>query len=117
MSMPRYSVRFTEKARDMLRDIRDRRVRQLLLERIEQLATEPEKQGKPLRDEFGDYRSVRAVGQRYRIIFRVYAAEVVVMVVLVGRRKQDSRDDVYALAKRLLRLGVLEPQSSEDTAD
>jgi mRNA interferase RelE/StbE len=39
------------------------------------------------------FRSVRAVGQRYRIIYRVARREVVVIIVAVGRRKHgDTRD-------------------------
>ena len=51
--------------------------------------------------------SVRAVGQRYRIVYRVERREVVVLIVAVGRRKASDKNDIYELAKKLLRLGLL----------
>ena len=76
-------------------------------ERIDDLTQEPAKQGKPLTADLASYRTVRAVGQRHRIIYRVEDERVVVMA--VGLRKQGSRKDIYQLAKKLLRLGLLEP--------
>jgi len=48
-----------------------------------------------------------AVGQRYRIVYRVERREVVVVIVAVGRRKASDKNDIYELAKKLLRLGLL----------
>jgi mRNA interferase RelE/StbE len=93
----------------MLKDILDRRIRQKIQKRIEDLAEEPEKQGKPLVEELEGYRSLRAVGQRYRIIYSVERKRVVVYVFAVGLRKQGSRSDIYQIAKKLLRPGLLEP--------
>ena len=93
----------------MLKDISDRRVREKIQKRIDDLAHEPEKQGKPLVDEMEGYRSLRAVGQRYRIIYSVQREEVIVYVMEVGLRKHGSKSDVYELAKKLIRLGLLEP--------
>ncbi len=53
----------------MLEAIQDRRVRDKIRDRIDGLAQEPEKQGKPLTGELTGYRSLRAVGQRYRVIY------------------------------------------------
>jgi mRNA-degrading endonuclease RelE of RelBE toxin-antitoxin system len=44
------------------------RVRKKPFERIEQLENDPEGQGKPLRNEPSGLLSVRAIGQRYRVI-------------------------------------------------
>jgi mRNA interferase RelE/StbE len=74
---------------------------------VDQLAESPEQQGKPLVAELAGFRSVRAVGQRYRIVYRVERREVVVVIVAVGRRKARDRNDIYELAKKLLRLGLL----------
>lgn len=92
----------------MLSNILDRRVQAKIQERIDGLAEEPAKQGKPLTEELAGYRSLRAVGQRYRIIYRVEDERVVVFVLAVGLRKQESRKDIYQLAKKLLRLGIIE---------
>jgi mRNA interferase RelE/StbE len=54
------------------------------------------------------FRSVRAVGQRYRIIYAVKGEEIFVMVVTVGIRRDGARDDIYNLTKKLLRLGLLD---------
>ena len=94
----------------MLGSIRDRRVRQGLSERIDGLANEPDKQGKPLTGELHGVRSLRAVGQRYRILYRLERQRVVVLVVAVGIRKEGSKDDVYSVARKLLRLRLLEPE-------
>ncbi|MDE3076534.1 MAG: type II toxin-antitoxin system RelE/ParE family toxin [Chloroflexota bacterium] len=87
----------------MLAGIRDRRVQRGLLDRMDKLGHDPEQQGKPLRGELSDYRSIRAVGQRYRIIYRIYETRRVVQVIGAGLRKQGDRRDVYAQLARLLR--------------
>jgi mRNA interferase RelE/StbE len=92
----------------MLRAISDRRVREKLHDRIDQLSQDPEKQGKPLEGELAGLRSVRAFGQRYRVIYRV-EKKVVVVVGALGIRKAASKRDIYSVAKRLLRLGLLGP--------
>ena len=51
--------------------------------------------------------SLRAEGQRYRIIYRVEGDKVVVMIVAVGIREEGDRGDIYALAQKLVRLGLL----------
>lgn len=94
----------------MLAEVRDRRVQRLLAKRIDALAEEPEKQGRPLTGELAGLRSVRAVGQRFRILYRLEADLVVVLVVAVGIRKEGAGKDVYALARKLLRLRLLEPE-------
>ena len=48
-----------------------------------------------------------AVGQRYCIVYRVERREVIVVIVAVGRRKASDKNDIYELAKKLLRLGLL----------
>jgi mRNA interferase RelE/StbE len=50
---------------------------------------------------------VHAVGQRYRIIYRVERAIVTIIVVAAGIRKEGSREDIYRVAEKLLRLGLL----------
>ncbi len=91
----------------MVRKIADRRIREKLAGANDGLAADPELQGKPLGDDLAGYRSVRAVGQRYRIIYRVERSAVVVVVVAAGIRKEGSREDVYRVAAKLIRLGLL----------
>ncbi len=91
----------------MLEAIQDRRVRDKIRDRIDGLAEEPEKQGKPLTGELTGYRSLRAVGQRYRIIYRIEEGKVLVLVMALGIRKEGSGKDIYMLAQKLLRLRLL----------
>ena len=109
-----YRVLLTATAVEMLGKISDRRVRKQIIERIEGLYKEPEKQGKPLGGELAGYRSIRVAGQRYRIIYQVEQGEVRVLVVAVGIRREGSRVDVYRLAQRLVRLGLTEPSENGD---
>ena len=97
-----YRIQLTLLALEMLAEVNDQRHREGLTNRIEKLKSEPEKQGKPLGDILKGYRSVRAVGERYRIIYKVDRNLVVVLVVGVGLRRQGNRSDIYATIERLL---------------
>ena len=103
----KWQVGLTPHARVMLETIQDRRVRDKIRDRIDGLAEEPEKQGKPLTGELTGYRSLRAVGQRYRVIFRIEEGKVLVLVMALGVRKEGSGKDIYVLAQKLLRLRLL----------
>ena len=102
-----YKVRWTETAVTLLEGISDRRIQRALHDRAGVLDHDPDKQGKPLLGELTGFRSVRVVGKRYRIVYRVERREVVVAVVAVGLRKDGDKHDVYALAKKLLKQGLL----------
>jgi len=97
-----YEIQFTASASKMLDAIKDRRELEVLKNRINKLKSEPEKQGKALVDDLAGYRSVRAVGQRYRIVYQIQEATIVVLVVGVGKRKEGDKKDIYILLKRLL---------------
>lgn len=97
-----YQIILTAQARQLFAEIKDRREQQLLLARLEKLKQEPEKQGKALSEELTGYRSIRAVGQRYRIIYQIIQDRVLVVVVGIGRRKEGDRRDVYTVTMRLL---------------
>lgn len=77
-------------------------------QRIDGLTQEPEKKGKPLSADLAGFRSLRAVGQRYRIIYQVQEERVIVVVMAVGLRRQGSSRDIYQLAKKLLRPRLVE---------
>ena len=105
--MKQWVVTLTREARVQLLAISDRRVQESIRQRINRLEYEPDQQGKPMRDELIGFRSIRAVGQRYRIIYKVDGETVTVLVVALGIRKEGDKKDVYELAKRLARLGLL----------
>jgi mRNA interferase RelE/StbE len=104
-----YKIVIAPTALKMLKAVSDRRVRDLIVKRIDELADEPEKQGKPLVGELSGYRSLRAAGQRYRIVYRVVNDRIMVYVVAVGIRKEGSSGDIYNLAKKLIRLRLFNP--------
>lgn len=61
-----------------------------------------------LKGNLQDYRSIRAVGQRYRIIYQVKENEIEVIIVAVGiRRDGDKKRDLYELMKKYLKIGLL----------
>jgi mRNA interferase RelE/StbE len=97
-----YVVELTQLALEMLSFVKDRREQEKLRDRIDQLSTEPSKQGKALVDNLSGFRSVRAVGQRYRIVYQVIEQTVVVVVVGVGRRKDGDKKDIYTQLAKLL---------------
>jgi mRNA interferase RelE/StbE len=102
-----FAIRWTETALKLAESVPDQRIRWLVSQRADQLATSPEQQGKALLGELAGFRSVRAVGQRYRIVYRVERREIVVVIVAVGRRKSGDKSDIYELAKKLLRQDLL----------
>jgi mRNA interferase RelE/StbE len=108
MTAPAYRVKWTETALQVVEAIADRRLRAQIVARVEELTKEPELAGMPLVGELAEYRTTRAAGQRYRIIYRVERRLVTILVVAVGRRKAGDRKDIYELARRLLRQRLLD---------
>lgn len=107
MKVVQYRILWSDEAKKMLSSITDKRIQAKIIQRGEELATEPEKQGKALIDDLSGFRSVRTVGQRYRIIYKVEDNKIIVYIVAVGIRKEGSKNDIYNLAKKLLRLGLV----------
>jgi mRNA interferase RelE/StbE len=97
-----YQIELLPLALQLLAEVKDQREQESLRQRIEKLKSDPEKQGKPLVDKLQGYRSVRAVGQRYRIVYKVDRDKVIVVVVGVGRRKEGDKSDIYAVMEREL---------------
>ena len=96
-----YKLEITPLAIELLEKIKDKREQQGLKKRIEKLKLEPEKQGKALSGKLKGYRSVRALGQRYRIVYRVDRSEVIVIIVGVGIRKEGAKKDIYTILNSL----------------
>src|ERR1019366_7163843 len=94
-------------AQKQLATITDRRVQQALDHAIGGLEIDPDKKGKPLSGKLAGCRSIRAVSQRYRIIYRVDAGLDQVVILTIGLRKEGDRADIYALAESLVRAGLL----------
>jgi mRNA interferase RelE/StbE len=104
----KWKIQLTPTALKLLSDISDRRIREKIGSVIDRLEEDPEKQGKALLGELSGFRSMRAVGQRYRVIYQIRNNEVVVVIVAVGIRRDGAKDDIYTLAKKLFKLGLLQ---------
>jgi len=102
-----YQIEITPTALEALEAISDRRTRSAIIRRIDALMEEPEKQGKRLRGWLTGFRSIRAAGQRYRVVYRVADKKDRVVIYMVGIRKEGSQRDVYALAEHLVQRGLI----------
>lgn len=101
-----YTIKLTQIAAEFIAKL-DGKSQQQIMEKIEVLKEYPLKVGKPLKGNLQDYRSIRSVGQRYRIIYRVKETEVEVIVVAVGiRRDGDKKNDIYELMKKYVKIGL-----------
>jgi mRNA interferase RelE/StbE len=103
----KWQILLTPTALKLLSAISDRRIREKIGAVIDRLVEDPEKQGKSLLGELSGFRSIRAVGQRYRIIYQIRSNDIVVVIVAVGIRRDGAKDDIYNLAKKLFRLRLL----------
>jgi len=102
-----YTIKLTQIAAEFIAKL-DNKSQQQVLQKIEVLKQYPLKVGKPLKGNLEDYRSIRAVGQRYRIIYQVKENEIEVIIVAVGiRRDGDKKRDIYELMKKYLKIGLL----------
>ena len=96
-----YTIKLTQIAAEFITKL-DGKSQQQIMEKIEVLKEYPLKVEKPLKGNLQDYRSIRSVGQRYRIIYQVKETEVEVIVVAVGiKRDGDKKNDIYELMKKL----------------
>lgn len=98
-----FEVAFTSAADADLEAITDVRTRTAIIRKAFELETEPLAKGKPLGNDLRDYRSIRAAGQRYRIIYQVGLLEGRVTVVVVGIRKEGDKRDAYRIANKRLK--------------
>ena len=97
-----YEIQLTPLALEMLEAVTDRREQEKLRDRIDPLKVEPQKQGKALVDNLSGFPSIRAVGQRYRIVYQVEQDRVLVVVVGLGRRRDGDKKDIYTILEKLL---------------
>lgn len=102
-----YQIEITPTAFEALEAVTNKRTRSTIVRRIDSLAEEPEKQGKSLRGWLAGFLSVRAAGQKYRIVYKVDREKEQVLIYMVGLRREGSHRDVYALAERLVERGLI----------
>lgn len=101
-----YKVRITDVCLSLIEKIPDKRIQSKIIDRIEGLNTDPEKQGKMLVQNLAGFRSVHVAG-RYRIVYRVNEDSLTVWALATGIRKEGDQKDIYKIAKKLLNLGLL----------
>jgi mRNA interferase RelE/StbE len=102
-----YQIEITPAALESLEAITDRGTRSAIVLRIDVLSQEPERIGKSLRGLLTGFMSIRAAGQRYRVVYRIDASKACVGVHMIGIRKEGSRHDIYELAEHLVRRGLI----------
>jgi mRNA interferase RelE/StbE len=98
----RFSIILTKDAQDDLARIRDRRSYSAIERKIDELQSEPDVRGKALTGDLQGFYSVRAAGQCYRIVYQVAMLEGVVIVVVIGIRKEGDKRDMYRVASKRL---------------
>ena len=103
----KYKILITDTCLTLIRRIRDKKIQRTILDRIQKLSDEPDKQGKKLVKDLSGFRSVHAAG-RYRIIYKIDKQMVIVYVLAAGIRKEGDKKDIYEIARKLLNAGLLD---------
>ena len=103
----KYKILITDTSLTLIRRIRDKKIQRTILDRIQKLSDEPDKQGKKLVKDLSGFRSVHAAG-RYRIIYKIDKQMVIVYVLAAGIRKVGDKKDIYEIARKLLNAGLLD---------
>jgi len=102
-----YKIKLTIIAADNIKKL-DSRTQNQIINKIDSLKEEPLLLGKPLKGPLKEFRSIRAAGQRYRIIYKVLDKEIIVIIIAVGIRKDGDKKDIYELMKKYIKTGLLE---------
>ena len=103
----KYKILITDTCLTLIRRIRDKKIQRTILDRIQKLSDEPDKQGKKLVKDLSGFRSVHAAG-RYRIIYKIDKQMVIIYVLAAGIRKEGDKKDIYEIARKLINAGLLD---------
>jgi mRNA interferase RelE/StbE len=103
----KYRILITDTCLGLIKKIGDKKIQHTILERIEKLSDAPDKQGKALVKDLSGFRSIHSAG-RYRILYKIEKRTVIVYVLAAGIRKEGNKKDIYQVAKKLLRAGLLD---------
>ena len=99
-----YKVIITKIAAENLKRL-DKKTQTKILLRIDELKQNPNQLGKQLTGPLKELRTIRAAGQRYRIIYKILEEKVIVVIVALGLRKEGDKSDIYELMKKYIRIG------------
>ena len=108
----KYELLITDTCLDLIDKISDKKIQRTILNRIEGLSDEPNKQGKMLAKELSGFRSIHVAG-RYRIIYKVDKPTVIIYILAAGIRKQGDKKDIYKITKKLLNAGLLDLEADK----
>jgi len=108
----KYKILITDNCLALIEKIPDKKIRRTILNRIEGLSDEPDKQGKMLVKDLSGFRSIHAAG-RYRIIYKIDKQTVIIYILAAGIRKPGDKKDIYKIAKKLLTAGLLDLETDE----
>jgi mRNA interferase RelE/StbE len=103
----KYRILITDTCLRLIEKIPNKKIQRSILDRIQSLSDEPEKQGKKLVKDLAGFRSVHAAG-RYRIIYKIEKRTVIIYVLAAGIRKEGDKKDIYKIAKKLLDAGLMD---------
>ena len=103
----KFRIRITDTCLALIEKIADKKIQRTILDRIENLSDEPDKQGKRLVKDLSGFRSIYVAG-RYRAIYKIDKQTVIVYVLAAGIRKEGDKKDIYKIAKKLLNAGLLD---------
>ena len=103
----KYQILITDTCLRLIEKIPDKKIQRSILDRIQKLSEEPEKQGKKLVEGLAGFRSVHAAG-RYRIIYKTDKRTVIIYVLVAGIRKEGDKKDIYKIAKKLVDAGLMD---------
>jgi mRNA interferase RelE/StbE len=101
-----YRIKVTKTAAEYIKKL-DSKAQKQVIEKIELLKNNPKQVGKQLKGNLKEYRSIRSVGQRYRIIYQIKEEEIIVIIVAVGIRRDGDKKDIYELMKKYVKIGLL----------
>jgi mRNA interferase RelE/StbE len=105
-----YKVQITDVCLSLIERIPDKKNQSKIIDRIDTLRSDPEKKGKILVQKLAGFRSMHAAG-RYRVVYRIDEDSNTVWVLAAGIRKEGDQKDIYKIAKKLLKLGLLNDKS------
>jgi mRNA interferase RelE/StbE len=108
----KYEILITDTCLALIKKIPDKKIQRTILNRIEELSDEPDKQGKRLVKELSGFRSIHAAG-RYRIIYKVDKQTVSIYILAAGIRKQGDKKDIYKITRKLLKAGLLDLETDK----
>ena len=105
-------ILITDTCLALIEKIPDKKIQRTILNRIEGLSDEPDKQGKMLVKELSGFRSVHAA-KRYRVIYKVDKQTVIIYILAAGIRKQGDKKDIYKITRKLLKAGLLDLETDK----